>query len=400
MSNKEYIYGQIIDYSGKTPLVGVKVKYGNYKTVTDEDGDFEFNIFEKDIKNLISTKTYVVVSKKGYDTNTVYPLTGDNKLKSDLGVIELKSTLLQAEQEQTKAQLYSKEEKNVLNKEINKKNLTSGAQAQLQKSISGLSSTIKKTLIPLLILLIAQFGVNSASKKIQESINNKQCPDKDKLLNIIKRRNKIVNQLNNLYRSIDRLSKILTTLSSFLEIVKTTYNIVQTTRKTLTTSTALIIPPAMVPGPVISALSITKDTEDIIKPKIEKTINLIAGASFLTLMLAALLKQVIDLLKLLDSLIQECSQSQNIPLEQLNPDIVSISQFSDKVYSNEYSYKGFTFEIKEETKDNNKYVKRYAVAKDAFGVIVLKGESSFSSSTEILIEELKFIIDRDNLKSS
>jgi len=400
MDKTKNVYGQIIDYSEKTPLIGAKIEYGKYKTTTDKDGDFTIRILEKDISKLIENKTYITISKKGYTTATIYPVNRDNIIKSELDTIELKSTTLQAEQEQTNAQLYTQEEKKILNQEINKKNNLSGAQAQLQKSISGLSSTIKRTLVPLLILLIAQFGVSAKSKQIQESINNKQCPSPDSLLNIIRRRNKLVNQLNNLYKSIDRLSKILTALTGFLSITKVAFSLIKTNRNTLLASTSTIIPPAIVPGPVISTLFVTKDAQDTLEPKINKAINLIASASFLTLMLAALLKQVIELLKLLDTLIQECSQSQNISLEQLNPDIVAVSQFSNNVYNGEYSYKGFTFEIKEDTKDNNKYVKRYAVAKDTFGVVVLKGESSFSSSTEILIEELKFIIDRDNLKSS
>ncbi len=248
--------------------------------------------------------------------------------------------------------------------------------------------------------MIAQFGVSVKSSKIEDSLNKKQCPDPDKLLNIIKRRNKIVNQLNNLYKAIDRLSKILTALSGFLELIKIAFSLTQLARKNLIVSTATIIPPAIVPGPVIASLVTLKDAEDNIGPKINKIVGLVSGATFVLLMLAALLKQVIELLKILDQLIQECSQSQNIPLEQLSPDLVAVSSFSDDVYNGDYSYKGFTFEIKEDTKDNNKYAKRYAVAKDSFGVVVLKGESSFSSSTEILIEELKFIIDRDNLKSS
>ena len=37
--------------------------------------------------------------------------------------------------------------------------------------------------------------------------------------------------------------------------------------------------------------------------------------------------------------------------------------------------------------------KRFAVAKDQIGVIILRGPSSFASSTEVLIQELKFRID-------
>jgi hypothetical protein len=37
--------------------------------------------------------------------------------------------------------------------------------------------------------------------------------------------------------------------------------------------------------------------------------------------------------------------------------------------------------------------RRYAIAKDRRGIIVLRGDSSFSSSTDVLLDEIKFRID-------
>ena len=44
-------------------------------------------------------------------------------------------------------------------------------------------------------------------------------------------------------------------------------------------------------------------------------------------------------------------------------------------------------------------VKRQAVAKDSKGIIILKGEPSFSASDQILIDELAFYITSNNLKA-
>ena len=62
-------------------------------------------------------------------------------------------------------------------------------------------------------------------------------------------------------------------------------------------------------------------------------------------------------------------------------------------------YKGFTFEIKEDTSQNFQYPKRYAIARNIQGIQVLRSESSFASSPVILIEELKFTIDKNNLRA-
>jgi hypothetical protein len=44
-------------------------------------------------------------------------------------------------------------------------------------------------------------------------------------------------------------------------------------------------------------------------------------------------------------------------------------------------------------------VKRQAIAKDSKGIIILKGEPSFSASDQILIDELAFYITSNNLKA-
>ncbi len=66
------------------------------------------------------------------------------------------------------------------------------------------------------------------------------------------------------------------------------------------------------------------------------------------------------------------------------------------------SYKGFTFILKEENNVDYQVgvIKRnYAAGLDKQGVELLRSEASFASDPQILIEELKFIIDRDNLKA-
>jgi hypothetical protein len=56
-------------------------------------------------------------------------------------------------------------------------------------------------------------------------------------------------------------------------------------------------------------------------------------------------------------------------------------------------YKGFKLEIKLDDSNNSKYPRRFAQALNAQGVPVLKTESSFASDPQVLLNELKFIID-------
>ena len=76
-----------------------------------------------------------------------------------------------------------------------------------------------------------------------------------------------------------------------------------------------------------------------------------------------------------------------------------VEDIIDPLTDKPYPYKGFTFEIKNDISQDFRYPKRYAIARNIQGIQVLRSESSFASSPEILIEELKFVIDRDNLRA-
>ena len=62
------------------------------------------------------------------------------------------------------------------------------------------------------------------------------------------------------------------------------------------------------------------------------------------------------------------------------------------------TFRGFTFEIKLDTKNNPKYPRRFAQAVNIQGVPVLKSDSSFASDPQVLIDQLKFIIESQNLR--
>ena len=57
-------------------------------------------------------------------------------------------------------------------------------------------------------------------------------------------------------------------------------------------------------------------------------------------------------------------------------------------------YKGYTLRIVRDPESPKLAPKNYATAADKLGVIILRGPSSFSSSTQILLDELKFRIDQ------
>jgi hypothetical protein len=108
------------------------------------------------------------------------------------------------------------------------------------------------------------------------------------------------------------------------------------------------------------------------------------------------------IIKTVDSLIFECAKDQDIELEELNPAIQDLANGGDNdnsiVTPNQVS--GFTLEVVELDKNNiGKYKRRQAVGKNSQGVILVRGDQSFSNDDSALINELIFYIRSNDLKA-
>ena len=263
------------------------------------------------------------------------------------------------------------------------------------------SLDLRQLLIPAITSTITTFGVTNINKLLSDpkAVNNLTtviCPSDQKLLQLVALRNKYTTQVNTFLSSIDRISKITTTVGESINII----NIALNTLTTVTRVANLFLLGAIAaPGPIVSAQFVSKDLENILKPKLIKYTRNIQYLTSVVQIVVSILITITKLLAILDELIVRCAKTKNLPLTALNNELAQLGnlQLQDLQTSIE-KYKGFTFEILADTSSDLDYPKRYAVARDKFGVIVLKGESSYTPNPTILIEELKFIIDRDNLK--
>ena len=149
----------------------------------------------------------------------------------------------------------------------------------------------------------------------------------------------------------------------------------------------------LAPGAATALLNTQKEVEENLGPLLEKITK---GLSLITstfVFIAGILALINKLMTLLDILIRLCSEKLGIPYQSTNIVIAASPNLAPKTQT----YKGFIFEIQLNTQQTTPYPKRYAVAKDKFNVIQLKSQESYTPNPDILIEELKFIIDRDNL---
>lgn len=306
----------------------------------------------------------------------------------DLGTIRLKSLIPKKQIEEVKAEV----EETVNKFEAVEAQTQAFVDLPFESKLSLLfdifKERIKRFIINYLINLLSEFGAKTLAD-IQEGLTPtpESCPDKDKLKRIIEKRNKIVTELNNIYSLVKKIDSTLTFINGLIIALKVG----------LTIASTLPAPPFTPPGAVASIID-----------KIRKTlVNAGVGVSMLTVSVAVignLLKTVLDLLSKLDLLIEECAPESGLSFEEINDELNQLSNSTIQDLENSNSdvpvtYKGFTFEIKFDELNQTPYPKRYAQALNIQNIPVLKGPSSFASDPQILIDELKFIIDTQNLRA-
>ena len=267
-------------------------------------------------------------------------------------------------------------------------------------SISKIVDAIKSKLIPLAITLLLGFGISKLSQA-----NRKTCPTPEELAEIIRRRNRMVRQLNQMYAVIVANTAIAFAFFSLAKALKG----VRLSLDALPAPQAIGIFPAKDFGGLIFSqpYSFTAKLQDI-NDQLEKLEEQFQGMNRSTLVsLVFLIAGTITCILLLqgiDKMAQECAQENGAtPLEftAINQELLDLSAEQEEdgnpIISN---LNGFTMAVV--TDDQNpvgSLKRRYAIAKNSQGVVQLKGEPSFSASDQVLIDELVFYIQQNDLKA-
>ena len=126
------------------------------------------------------------------------------------------------------------------------------------------------------------------------------------------------------------------------------------------------------------------------------------------ILLKSVISMLISHLQILDQNIQECYPEINsdnqiglgVYLEPINLELQKINQNQNQTTPTITKHNGFDLKvINANTNSVQGLFRRQAVAINPQGVIALRGEPSFSSSDQILINELIFYININNLKA-
>lgn len=252
---------------------------------------------------------------------------------------------------------------------------------------------VSESILQKLIDIDSTFSnLESDIEQLNEDINTynqTQNGDKQSLIN---RKNALYNQLNFIEKKTLSINKLIKQLNTTITIFKT----ITTTLKLLPLPTA----------PVPITLGIINSSSSLLE-KINKTMS--AFKTIISLIeneLSNIKENIIELKKKIKNIEDKIENpnlllSSNTSSSNINSNVdEQIQQIQIGTYPE--TYRGFKFAIKEENNINAPKIqnlkRHYAVAIDNSGVEVLKSDISFTLNPQVLIEQLKLIIDQNDLK--
>ena len=291
--------------------------------------------------------------------------------------------------------------------------------------------------LPQLAISVIKLIVSNKSLIINQILDllkkfERGCPVPSELERIIKIRNEIVELLTQMKDEINKVNVIIKPLNETLPVLDTVIDVL----KLIPIPTAIggVGVPMSVPIVYGDTLAISKSTVTFLSSNV-------SAFSAIKDFIVEVIDEIIELLNQLDDKIENCAAEfinlsnstdsgnlnildniannpQNGALNNLdNSNIINtpidrftftnLTNIQDSPLINALqnekptpinSYKGFKFEILTDNTNKTRFPKQYAVAKTPAGVIVLQSESSFTASPQVLIKELIYVIDRDDLK--
>jgi hypothetical protein len=382
-----YIIGKLIENDTFNPIPEAKIKssIGNFKTVSEIDGTFAL-----EGKYKPSKKFQIIIKAKGYGREEKSPFKLDNSINPNIGIILLTSN-------KKNLDMAIREELQIPDIEILKMKIQvikDNPEIAKQMAINALVTTLKTVVLPMVLKMILEFGISKASEVIGKKFGEigATCPPNLEELNkLIKRKNDLTKQLNNIYNKLDTIKVGVQGVDTFISIADIFIN---------------TITPLYQLAPIAGAG--LPDFSKPLTPIIDKTkdkitqLKLVSSGTLMAItLLINILQKIINYLSLLDSLVQGCAIEGQLSQEELTKDLLEATQQQSQQQSPVVTnVNGFEMDvISVNNSQVNNLKRRQAIAKNEAGVIMLKGEPSFSSNDQILIDELVFYIKQNNLKA-
>tara|TARA_R100001163_G_scaffold16834_1_gene15141 strand:- start:6839 stop:9139 length:2301 start_codon:yes stop_codon:yes gene_type:complete len=362
-------------------------------------GNLAFKSIQVEVPQDDSEKKYkqitAIVSAENYSqSDPIQLIRGDGSFIKDLGYIKLTPIEEELEEQIIENKTLTETQKSILEEGLPKDFISS--------LLKKLFRTIQDRLIPTILKMVVAFGVTKFNEEVLKNISNlpKTCPSSlEKLNKIIDKKNKLTKQLNNLYTSINSINKVL-------EIPPITIDIAEkaTLAAKIYVGVQSFIPSTVTTPNPVGPVLIAKDLIEKFEDLIENSKSKLGGGTIQLKLIIEELRKVLLLLNILDALIQSCAEEIGGPTQNQtlisNELLKSTQQQSQQLSPVVTNVNGFEMGVI--TVDNitiGGLKRRRAVARNKQGVIMLQGEPSFSSNDQILIDELVFYIQQNDLKA-
>jgi peptidoglycan hydrolase-like protein with peptidoglycan-binding domain len=452
--------GRIVDDENvRIKGVELNITNGDFTAfaIADNDGVFRFDLGG----NFDPSQTSIEFDAEDYFPKTVNNvlqsaqenINGEVNYIFELGIIRLTSLTIDTNSF-TKELLINVQKAE--NREIKigyKSTLSLGAK--IGNFITKQKEKLKRLLIPLILGLLAKFGAKFL-RKILDGVPNPvpdTCPTPEDLLELIRKRNALVKQLNKIYKIVEVVSKVLKGVRIALIAIKIGFQIAKLLPiarpsgliadgvakiKLLIDKSKISINFLIV---IVVVIGILLQTLIDLLNKLDGAIQHCAEDDLSNISF----EQINDELNRLsqdtitevqdsnidpnsfenesgfdvDDFIPEGLEGEQEDLYQAIVNDVSnifpdgadtLTGILDSINNNTPSnstlggapngntFRGFTFEIQLDPKNTSKYPKRFAQALNISGVPVLISDSSFASNPQVLIDQLKFIIESQGLR--
>jgi hypothetical protein len=294
---------------------------------------------------------------------------------------------------------FKKQKDELKKRQENRKKAQSRNQAERNRARKEKANAVlknaKKSLVPILTLLISNkiAELISQNRKIKKLVDDTNAiiidantsGDPIKLNNAKIARDNAIKIINDNEAKITKIRDQINRISTYITIFSLIVNIIS----------AIPIPTSVPPGvgiPVNLIIQLVKI--------LDKANRILLTLSALIPILISSLDKAISILRDLKAQLLNIDGQLDIALLSDTPGTSDLSNNITEDLNNgsfPTEYKGFKFALKEGKLNIRGFKQRYAVAIDTNNVEVLKSELSFTLDPNDLIDQLKIIIDRENL---
>lgn len=219
-------------------------------------------------------------------------------------------------------------------------------------------------------------------KKVLEILKQfaNECPSAEEVQRIIKAKNNLIKIIDSFQKRVDSVKTIPKTITPIISTAKVALEIIVN----IPIPTAIIPPLTGGIGVPMSILNRYSKTINTIMQTIDVLESDVNAVNSIITSVSGPIKTLRDRLNSLDAKIAQCSQG--TVTAPLNTD-------SQNLPAADYSYKGYILAIVEDPNSPKIAVRHFATASDREGIVRFRGDSSFSSDTQVLLDEIKFKID-------